>query len=173
MSTAALSRRDIQRQLASVAIYIPVEGSRVDRMVDACSGLVGYLDAHTGYIVCYMEGNRLGASNMTRYAERIKHAAGRLFESYPTIAMFQIPASDAPANLIEVGSISRSYKVDFTRPGLALAYGASNGSSIRTADGRQYVKSESGAWTDGDHTVTRFQEPEGTFAVAENAPTRY
>lgn len=87
--------------------------------------------------------------------------------------MFQIPASDAPTNLIEVGSISRSYKIDFTRPGLALAYGAINGSSIRTADGRQYVKSESGAWTDGDHTLTRFQEPEGTFAVAENAPTRY
>ena len=173
MSTAALSRRDIQRQLASVAIYIPVERSRVDRMVDACSGLVGYLDAPTGYIVCYMEGNRLGASNMTRYTERIKHAAGRLFESYPTVAMFQIPASDAPANLIEVGSISRSYQVDFTRPGLALAYGAINGSSIRTADGRQYVKNDSGAWTDGDRTVTRFEEPEGTFAVAENAPTRY
>lgn len=68
---------------------------------------------------------------------------------------------------------SRSYKVDFTRPGLALAYGAINGSSIRTADGRQYVKSDSGAWTDGDRTVTRFQEPEGTFAVAEIAPTRY
>lgn len=173
MSTAVLSRRAIQHQLQSVAIYIPVSGSRVEHIVDDCSGLVGYVDSHAGYFVGYMESNRLGASNMALYSERVKHAAGRLFECYPTVAMFQIPAEDMDTNLIEVGSISRAYKIEFTRPGLALAYGASNGSSILTEDGRQFVKTSDGHWSDGKASLARFDEPEGTFAIREHCAARY
>lgn len=35
---------------------------------------------------CYFEGNLYGASNMTRYAERVMHAAGRAVQRYPTVA---------------------------------------------------------------------------------------
>lgn len=173
MSTAVLSRREIQQQLQSVAIFIPVLGSPVEHIVDPCSGLVGYVDTHAGYFVGYMESNRLRASNMQLYSERIKHAAGRLFESYPTVAMFQIPAADTACNLIEVGTINRAYKISFTRPGLALAYGASNGSSILTEDGRSFVKTPQGLWSDGTVSLARFDEPEGTFAIREHCAARY
>ena len=173
MSTAVLSRREIQHQLQAVAIYIPVQGSRVEHIVDDCSGLVGYVDHHAGYFVGYMESNRLGASNMGLYSERVKHSAGRLFECYPTIATFQIPAEDMAANLIEVGTIDRSYRVSFTRPGLAIAYGASNGSTILTEDGRQFVKGADGRWSDGKIFLARFDEPEGTFAIREHVAARY
>lgn len=164
-----MSPHELQRQLQAVTIYIPVPASQVDILVDAGSGVVGYINADQ-VLVGYMEGNRLGASNMHRYEERIKHAAGRLFEAYPTIARFWLPAAEMPDNLIEVGRITRDYTIEFTRPGLAKAYGAPVGSVLETNDGREFVKTLSGLWYDGHRFISRFDEPEGTFTVKEHAP---
>lgn len=173
VSQAVLSRAHKHQHLQSVAIYIPVAGSRVNLHVEPGSGLVGYLDPDTLVFSGYMEGNRLGASNLERYEERIQQAAGRLFESYPTVARFWIPEVEMPTNLIEVGHITRDYKVAFTRPGLAMAYGCGIGSTIRTDDGRQLVKTSSGHWYDGQNTFARFEEPESTFTVTEHVSKRH
>lgn len=118
----------------------------------------------------YMEGNRLGASNLQLYEERIKQAAGRMFTAYPTVARLWLPRVELEANLIEVGRISREYEIQFSRPGLALAYGATPGAVLNTEDGRQFVKTLSGHWYDGFDFKSHFDEPEGTFSVKERQP---
>lgn len=163
------SPQERQRKLQSAIVYIPVAGSPLDFAIDACSGVVGYINPE-GVLVCYMEGNRLGASNLQLYEERIKQAAGRMFTAYPTVARLWLPRVELEANLIEVGRISREYEIQFSRPGLALAYGATPGAVLNTEDGRQFVKTLSGHWYDGFDFKSHFDEPEGTFSVKERQP---
>lgn len=61
----------------------------------------GEADA-AGSVVVYLESNAFGASNLKRYAERLRSAVGRLVTHYPTSALLSVPAAD----LIPVGTYS-------------------------------------------------------------------
>lgn len=73
-------------------VYVPIAGSRAERLIDHGSGVVGSLGGDT--ILVDFEGNRFGASNVVTYADRVAVAASRHAVSYPTIARASPPASD-------------------------------------------------------------------------------
>jgi len=61
--------------------------------IDPGSGIVaGVLDANTppGHFRVWFEGNRNGAVNLQRWADRVHCAADRMVTSYPTIAVRDI-----------------------------------------------------------------------------------
>lgn len=91
-----------------LAVYVPepdasAEAARTVAHIDRGSGIVGKIiveaDPDESPLLVYYEGNRYGATNMERYAERVMHAAGRMTEDYPTTAQSVVRA-DA---LIQVG----------------------------------------------------------------------
>ena len=103
-------------------IYIPVPGSRIASMIDAGSGIVGA--PGESHVVLYYEGNRYGASNLEYYPDRVKNAAGRLFQRYPTIAMMGITVEQAAVELVAVGIINKSYEISWDNKVAAFEYGA-------------------------------------------------
>jgi|HubBroStandDraft_6_1064221.scaffolds.fasta_scaffold34131_2 hypothetical protein len=67
-------------------VYCPMPNSPTAALVARGSGIVGEpLDAEFTRIS--FEGNLYGASNLTKYEDRVDHAAGRLLHRYPTIAI--------------------------------------------------------------------------------------
>lgn len=81
-----------------LSVYVPRSDSAAVAQVDAGSGVVGY-PLPDGRIAIHYEGNRYGAGNMQRLADRVAHAASRLRFGEETIAKAIVP-SEA---LIEVG----------------------------------------------------------------------
>jgi hypothetical protein len=78
-----------------LAVYVPdpdapAEAARTVAHIDKGSGIVGKrivdADPAESPLLVYYEGNRYGAENMRRYAERVYHAASRMEEDYPTVA---------------------------------------------------------------------------------------
>lgn len=73
-----------------INIYVPALGA--DSLADLIpgSGIVGtpMLD---GKVLVYFEGNKYRAQNIRTWADRVKHAAGRMATNYPTIAMRMVP----------------------------------------------------------------------------------
>jgi hypothetical protein len=106
-------------------IYVPANQGSLDNLIRPGSGIVALQDqtAPQGYVAFYYEGNIHSASNLRSYEERIKCAAGRMFERYPTTAMIALPVTDLDAYVRVVGTIDDTYKVSFTDESAALAYG--------------------------------------------------
>lgn len=106
-------------------IYVPAKQGSLDNLIRPGSGIVALQDqtAPQGYLVFYYEGNIHSASNLRSYEERIKCAAGRMFERYPTTAMIALPVTDLDSYVRVVGTIDDTYKVSFTDEPAALAYG--------------------------------------------------
>jgi hypothetical protein len=80
----------------TLTIYIP--SGRTPTGIAPGSGIVGR-PQQDGQILCYYEGNLYGSENLKLYRERLMHAAGRMIQHAPTIAMMLLP-SDA---LLAVG----------------------------------------------------------------------
>ncbi len=106
-------------------IYVPAKQGSLDNLIRPGSGIVALQDqpAPQGYVVFYYEGNIHSASNLCSYEERIKCAAGRMFDRYPTTAMIALPVTDLDSYVRVVGTIDDTYKVAFTDEPAALAYG--------------------------------------------------
>jgi hypothetical protein len=54
------------------------------------SGIVGIEQDEENYTV-YYEGNIYNAANLTKWEDRVRHAAGRMLAAYPTVARGQFP----------------------------------------------------------------------------------
>lgn len=83
-----------------VEIMVPKSDALL-RMIAPKSGIVG-IDAMDVFKHIYFEGNLYDASNMRLYTERLKVAAGRLRDRYPTVAQMMVDADD----VIVVGSFN-------------------------------------------------------------------
>jgi hypothetical protein len=79
--------------MPSLTILIPKPGTEAARVIDAGSGIVAQ-HADGDEVEVYYEGNRLGASNLRKFGDRVLSAAGRLVQSYPTIARGTFPVAD-------------------------------------------------------------------------------
>lgn len=86
--------------MSDMAIYVPREGAKELKDVIAGSGIVEGA-AFGVLVVVYFEGNRYGASNIITWADRVRMAAGRARDHYPTIAKRQVSRS----SIIQVGWI--------------------------------------------------------------------
>ena len=73
-------------------VYIPQNVDKpVCRNIAFGSAIVGKPHADYGRITVYFEGNLFGAENMRSLEARAMIAAGRLHDSYPTIAKMSLP----------------------------------------------------------------------------------
>jgi hypothetical protein len=85
-----------------LCVFVP--SGNVSGLIDRGSGIVGVkLDdprSEEGTILVHFEGNRFGALNLQRWADRVSCAADRLLAKYPTVASAVLMTSD----LREVGS---------------------------------------------------------------------
>ena len=85
---------------ARLAVYVPAPASRLPWLVAKKSGIVGSPDAEDpSRIVIDYEGNLYHAANVRTYADRVRIAAGRHQERYPTVARRSVPAKD----LVQIG----------------------------------------------------------------------
>ncbi len=113
--------------LRKAALYIPRAGTFLAQIIDAGSGIVGRPDDDGGLTI-YYEGNRPGFENLREYESRVRSAAGRLFENYPTTAVLRLPPESAGdlCALIQVGEIGEEYQIHYLSPearAQAHAYG--------------------------------------------------
>ena len=75
-----------------IAVYVPVSkvivGSQPAKLpIAAKSGVVGRpSDISPLAVDLWYEGNLYGAVNLGRYVERVRQAAGRMEQNYPTVA---------------------------------------------------------------------------------------
>ena len=90
--------------MRELLVLVPKPGTDAERTIDAGSGIVcDPLHVISGVLVSderievYYEGNRYGASNMQTFEDKVKHAAGRLSERYPTIAKAMLPRTQFAA----------------------------------------------------------------------------
>jgi hypothetical protein len=80
-------------------VYVPDATALSMARVAPASGVVA--EPHpSGRLLAHYEGNLHGAHNMTTWADRVSHAAGRMRASYPTTALALVKHED----LVEVGS---------------------------------------------------------------------
>ncbi|AOG03102.1 hypothetical protein BSY19_4834 (plasmid) [Bosea sp. RAC05] len=78
-----------------LAVHVPKIGSKAAGVIAPRSAIVS--DPSTNNergILCYFEGNILGAPNMKAFHDRICVAAGRLEQDYPTKAVARFPVAD-------------------------------------------------------------------------------
>lgn len=104
-----------QPKYDTATIYIPVEGSLLDQVIDPGSGIVGIRKRSMGMLVIYYEGNRFDAINLREGRERVICAFGRLAVQYPTVAM-QGVMSENESQLIPVGEIAWPNVISFHSP---------------------------------------------------------
>ena len=107
----------------SLTVYVPAPVG--DRGRDAAlslilpgSGIVGYDDGD-GLLRLYYEGNKYGAVNLATWEQRVKCAAGRAFERYPTVAMLAFIDAD---QVVRVGQIDNHYELTVEHPELVAEY---------------------------------------------------
>lgn len=67
-------------------VLVPKPGTPAALTIDSGSGIVTDATKIAERIEVYFEGNRFGAVNLRTFEERVKQAAGRLQQRYPTIA---------------------------------------------------------------------------------------
>lgn len=95
---------------AAVGLYVPAPDTPLRHRIDHGSGVVATSTVywqhgctHQPWVddihVVDFEGNRYNASNIITYYDRVAHAAGRHFASFPTVARVRAPEDE----LIHVG----------------------------------------------------------------------
>ena len=74
-------------------VFVPTDAAA--ERFDPRSAIVAAEDrtSAAGFTV-WLESNRFGMENMTRFVERVHHAAGRADQQYPTIAKCRVMPSD-------------------------------------------------------------------------------
>jgi len=106
-----------------IAVYVPAgepdfawrvgAGPRHARSIKPGSGIVGQSVLEGQMIELYFEGNLYGAVNLDRFAQRVRQAAGRMEQSYPTIARMHVK----PEDVIQVGWFDADQGVVVVMPG--------------------------------------------------------
>lgn len=76
-----------------INIYIPRAGSAPESFLLPASAAVGE-PRQSGGVDLWFEGNKHGAENLVRFADRLACAAGRMVADYPTIARAIVRADD-------------------------------------------------------------------------------
>lgn len=76
-----------------VNVYVPKPNSSAASLILPASAIVGEGEKD-GRILCFYEGNAIGAANLDSFYERLRSAAGRLVTRYPTSAMAAFPAEE-------------------------------------------------------------------------------
>ena len=99
----------------SYVVVVPKPGSLARRRIDHGSGIVvAEREWMNPNILVYYEGNRYHAENLHTFAERVKCAAGRLQQRYPTVARGMFPANE----FTEVGTFV--FAADWSMEALAI-----------------------------------------------------
>jgi hypothetical protein len=89
-------------------IVVPRKDTFYYQQIKKGSGIVAkYIDDE--FVLIYYEGNLYGAENLEDYTERIRCAAGRAFENYPTIARTCVEKRRFKKEFIIIGRIDRDY----------------------------------------------------------------
>lgn len=83
-----------------LSIFVPTPGLRVTVRIAPRSGIVGTYYPNDQRVLIDYEGNLYGASNIKTYADRLRHAAGRHTERYPTVARRFVTTID----VIQIGT---------------------------------------------------------------------
>lgn len=79
-------------------LFIPAEGAKLG--IEPASAIVAAIDqCASDRVLIHFEGNLYGADNLKTYEGRIRQAAGRQVERYPTMAKMVV----AREQLVEVG----------------------------------------------------------------------
>lgn len=79
-------------------LFIPAVGANLG--IAPTSAIIAAIDqAGPGRVLIHFEGNLYDFENLKAYAERVRQAAGRQVDRYPTIAKMQVTSEE----LIEVG----------------------------------------------------------------------
>lgn len=80
-------------EYAPILVPRPEFEQMVAAQIDPGSGIVGFqLSAQSPeQVMVYFEGNRVGASNLMRFEERVNQAYGRMVQRYPTVAVLALP----------------------------------------------------------------------------------
>ena len=99
--------------MQSAKIWVPKSGKSIHSIADG-SGIVSRSTSLEGMLKIYYEGNIYKASNLHDLRTRIVVAAGRLFDSYPTIAFTHCTASDMVEHYECVGVINDDYSLEIT-----------------------------------------------------------
>lgn len=101
-------------------IVLPRKGSESEKTIDPQSGIVAAVRGDQ--VDVYYEGNRMGAENLSLYAQRVTNAAGRLFKRYPTVARSVYSLAEFTAQFEIVGFCTDAYKVEIFDPEAVCAY---------------------------------------------------
>jgi hypothetical protein len=74
-----------------IVLYVPAGGHRATADIARGSAIVGEPRAGAEEVEVYFEGAVFGRENTRTLAERVKHAAARMLERYPTAAARAVP----------------------------------------------------------------------------------
>lgn len=100
-----------------IVVVVPRRGTEPALVIDAGSGVV-CADFLGERVLVYFEGNRYGASNLQTFEERVRCAAGRLVQHYPTVARGQF----ARADFTPVGLLSEAFGLTITDAAAVAAW---------------------------------------------------
>lgn len=88
------------RLASPFVVFVPQEGAVATRGILPGSGIVGAPNPGAERVAVDYEGARYGQSEMSRLADRVFYAHGRLVEQYPTVARMAVRRD----SLVEVGT---------------------------------------------------------------------
>lgn len=134
-------------------IVVPRSGTQSEKVIDPRSGVVAKRKGDQ--VMVYYEGNRMGAENLRRYAERVSNAAGRLFQRYPTVAKSAYSLADFLSQFQIVGYCTDAYEIEIHDKGTVLAYAGKPGMSVPSGEAEPYLMNDHGEWKKGAVTVSR------------------
>lgn len=119
LQTSLLERRCRLKARGRTAWVVqPKVDSAAAQMIDPGSGVVAMCVGDR--VSVYFEGNRVGASNLVEYQERVKCAAGRLFLSYATVARASYRFDDFVEQFRVVGTCTDEYVVQLNEPSAGM-----------------------------------------------------
>ena len=127
-------------------ILVPKVGSMAEKTIIDGSGIVGV--ARGDRTTVYYEGNLNGASNLERYSERLVCAAGRLFKTYPTIAMTSYDQEAMNENFVAVGVVTDDYRVLIDDATTVIGYAAKPSNTVQRVSGGSVCRQQDGQWID-------------------------
>lgn len=100
-----------------LTVYRPRMATKAERTIAPKSAIVSGPEVAPGEVVCYFEGNTIGAGNLFSFFQKLLSAAGRLAANYPTAACMQVAVQDLHA-IAEYDTERRAISKVIDREGL-------------------------------------------------------
>jgi hypothetical protein len=75
----------------TIFVWVPAPGA--EHKFRPGSAIVSFAPGPDGLADCYLQ-DECGAANIRTYADRVEQAAGRMIESYPTVARIAVPVTE-------------------------------------------------------------------------------